>query len=202
MALSIFCRCVPGWGLLAATNFRCAFLRFWAATLALPVLWQVARRLVNGNQSGVVQSGVVQSGVGQGNQTANTIALVTVLLLASNPYQLWYSQEGRCLCHHHLFVVVGNALLAAQCRPWWLAQLAGLSHHRQPGDLLPSVDDFAHPLAHAVVRDRLATGKTSVEGLSVGDCRVNAALSANALVAMGSADGAGQAHRLQLHPTA
>jgi 4-amino-4-deoxy-L-arabinose transferase-like glycosyltransferase len=80
----------PWLSFIGSNEFALRFPSVWAATLALPVLWQVARRLVNGNQSGVVQSGVVQ-----GNQTANTIALVTVLLLASNPYQLWYSQEGK-----------------------------------------------------------------------------------------------------------
>ncbi len=80
----------PWLSFIGSNEFSLRFPSVWAATLALPVLWQVARRLVNGNQSGVVQSGVVQ-----GNQTANTIALVTVLLLASNPYQLWYSQEGK-----------------------------------------------------------------------------------------------------------
>ena len=75
----------PWLSFIGSNEFALRFPSVWAATLALPVLWQVARRLVNGNQSGVVQE----------NQTANTIALVTVLLLASNPYQLWYSQEGK-----------------------------------------------------------------------------------------------------------
>ena len=103
-----------------------SLLSFGLGSNAPACLWQVARRLVNGNQSGVVQSGVGQ-GIDRKHDCAGDSSPA-----ASNPYQL--CTAGRQdVCHHHLFACWQRSL-AARCRRR-LAQLACLSHHCQPGDL-------------------------------------------------------------------
>lgn len=96
-----------GWFQWAGTSeFALRYISVMAGTLTIPLTWQVARRLLgaNGNQSGF--------------WTTQTITpLLTVLFLAVNPYQLWYSQEGKMYT-----LMIALTLVAHWC---WLTGIAG-----------------------------------------------------------------------------
>lgn len=74
-----------GWfHLVGASEFALRYISVMAGTLTIPLTWQVARRLLN-LQGRITLALTVQS----------TTPLLAALLLAVNPYQLWYGQEGK-----------------------------------------------------------------------------------------------------------
>lgn len=73
----------PWLSLVGSSEYALRFPSAVAGTLAIPIFWQVARRLLSGNHSDNDQ-----------NRFA-WLAFGAALLLSGNPYQLWYSQEGK-----------------------------------------------------------------------------------------------------------
>jgi 4-amino-4-deoxy-L-arabinose transferase-like glycosyltransferase len=74
------------------------FPSLMAGVLAVPLLWQISRRLVGGGGA----------------------ALLTSVLLAVNPYALWYSQEGKMYALVLLLVMAANyCLLRAMATGGW-----------------------------------------------------------------------------------
>lgn len=96
-----------GWFQLAgASEFALRYISVMAGTLTIPLTWQVARRLigVKGHPSDF--------------WTTQTITpLLAILFLTVNPYQLWYSQEGKMYT-----LMIALTLLAHWC---WLTGIAG-----------------------------------------------------------------------------
>ncbi|MBX3015877.1 MAG: hypothetical protein KF832_30435 [Caldilineaceae bacterium] len=79
-----------GWFyLVGATEFALRYVSVLAGTLAIPLTWQVARRLCATDRTAAAP-------YTPGALTAQSITpLLAALLLAVNPYQLWYAQEGK-----------------------------------------------------------------------------------------------------------
>lgn len=69
----------PWFALAGTSEYALRYTSALISLLAIGLLWQVARRLLPGNE---------------GLNLANT-PLLAALLLALHPYQLWYSQEGK-----------------------------------------------------------------------------------------------------------
>ncbi len=79
------------WFTLAGTSeFALRYVPVLAGTLTAPLLWQVARRLTPGK----------------------TVPLLAAAFLALNPYQLWYSQEGK------MYTVITALVLLATLFFW------------------------------------------------------------------------------------
>jgi mannosyltransferase len=77
----------PWFWLAGANEFA---LRFPSATfgvLTIPLLWQVTRLLLSSSETSEAHQGRPQRAVG--------VPLLAATLLTFNPYQLWYSQEGK-----------------------------------------------------------------------------------------------------------
>ena len=74
-----------GWFYVAgASEFALRYISVLAGVAAIPLTWQVARRLL----------AVTRSATSTLTMSAVT-PLIAALLLAVNPYQLWYGQEGK-----------------------------------------------------------------------------------------------------------
>lgn len=74
-----------GWFYLAgATEFALRYVSVLAGVAAIPLTWQVARRLLAVGNEEAAPFGMKA-----------VTPLVAALLLAANPYQLWYGQEGK-----------------------------------------------------------------------------------------------------------
>jgi 4-amino-4-deoxy-L-arabinose transferase-like glycosyltransferase len=109
----------PWFSLVGSSEFALRYPSALAGTLAVVLLWQVARRLLPlrplcpspGTPPGL-------PGTPPGQEPAQGAALLAVLLLAFNPYQLWYSQEGKM---YTLLVVL--VLLATWW--WWVGVARG-----------------------------------------------------------------------------
>lgn len=71
--------------LTGAEEFALRYISVLAGTVAIPLTWQVARRLLNGVGA---RSLSVRLGAG-------ALPFLAALLMAVNPYQLWYGQEGK-----------------------------------------------------------------------------------------------------------
>lgn len=69
----------PWIGIMGSSEFATRFISVCCGTLAVAVLWQTARRLLPG----------------AGRRWTANAPLLAALFLAANPYQLWYSQEGK-----------------------------------------------------------------------------------------------------------
>lgn len=80
----------PWFALVGSSEFALRFPSLIASVLSIPLMWQVGRKLMPGS-----------------NKLYNPPLLAT-LLLAANPYQLWYAQEGKMYA-----LVTLMALLAA-----------------------------------------------------------------------------------------
>ncbi|MEZ4870082.1 MAG: glycosyltransferase family 39 protein [Caldilineaceae bacterium] len=89
-----------------ATPFALRYLSVVAGTVAIPLTWLVARRILRGNVAAVDES-----------PRTRWLALGAVLLLAINPYQLWYGQEGKMYT-----LITALALLAHW---FWLKGISG-----------------------------------------------------------------------------
>lgn len=87
--------------LAGATEFTLRYLSVLAGVLTVPLTWQVARRLLGSPGK-----------AGHGFRVAELMPLLAALLLAVNPYQLWYGQEGKMYT-----LMTALALLAHCC---WL----------------------------------------------------------------------------------
>jgi len=70
--------------LAGATEFTLRYLSVVAGALTVPLTWQVARRLLGS-----------PTPTEQRFSLAGLMPLLAALLLAVNPYQLWYGQEGK-----------------------------------------------------------------------------------------------------------
>jgi len=64
--------------LMGTTEFVLRYPSVIAGTLSVPLLWQVARRLLPERHTGVL-----------------AISTAAMMLMAFNPYQVWYGQEGK-----------------------------------------------------------------------------------------------------------
>ncbi len=69
----------PWFALAGTSEYALRYTSALISLLAIGLIWQVARRLLPGN----------------GQLTLANTPLLAALLLALNPYQLWYSQEGK-----------------------------------------------------------------------------------------------------------
>lgn len=69
----------PWFALAGTSEYALRYTSALISLLAIGLIWQVARRLLPGN----------------GRLTLANTPLLAALLLALNPYQLWYSQEGK-----------------------------------------------------------------------------------------------------------
>jgi 4-amino-4-deoxy-L-arabinose transferase-like glycosyltransferase len=69
-----------------ASEYALRYVSVLAGTVAIPLLWQVARRLLTNNQAATATPLGFRGGA---------LPLLAVVLLAINPYQLWYGQEGK-----------------------------------------------------------------------------------------------------------
>lgn len=111
----------PWLSLVGSSEFVLRFPSAVAGTLSVPLLWQVGRELVPVRQPAA----------------GSTTALVAALLLACNPYQVWYAQEGKMYA-----TITCLALLATWCwllgvarggwRPWlgyWLTVTVAMYTH-------------------------------------------------------------------------
>ncbi|MCB0063019.1 MAG: glycosyltransferase family 39 protein [Caldilineaceae bacterium] len=89
------------WFMVAGAGpFALRYLSVCAGTLAIVLTWQVARRLL-----GSVTSSHIQPSLG----TAS-LALLAALLMAINPYQFWYSQEGKMYALITMFALLAHWL--------------------------------------------------------------------------------------------
>jgi len=93
--------------LVGAEAFALRYLSVIAGTVAIPLTWQLSRRLL-------LSPKAQRPAVGFG--TAG-LPLLAALLLAVNPYQLWYGQEGKMYA-----LITTLALLAHWC---WLQGIHG-----------------------------------------------------------------------------
>jgi uncharacterized membrane protein len=82
----------PWFHLVGASEFTLRYPSVLAGVLTIPLLWQVTRRLLFGRQSPVVSG---QSPIANRRSPVSALSLLTCTFLAFNPYQLWYSQEGK-----------------------------------------------------------------------------------------------------------
>ena len=90
--------------LAGATEFALRYISLLAGVLTVPLTWQVARRLLNGDGTKriapqpphptppLIREGTVPRLTRGGGAL---MPLMAALLLAVNPYQLWYGQEGK-----------------------------------------------------------------------------------------------------------
>lgn len=77
----------PWLWLAGANEFALRFPSAAFGVLAIPLLWQVTRLLLSSTEAPAEQQ--------VGRQWAPGVPLLAATLLAFNPYQLWYSQEGK-----------------------------------------------------------------------------------------------------------
>lgn len=102
----------------------------FASTLCIPLLWQVARRLIPPPSGIHAQANSAWRG-------PTWAAALAALLLAVNPYQLWYAQEGKMYALVTCLVLVATwywweGISKGGVRPWvfyWLAVTAGMYSH-------------------------------------------------------------------------
>jgi len=90
----------PWLRLVGSSEFALRYPSLIAGVLSVPLLWQVGRRLMP-----VARTWVTVEEAGGGNAQGRVRSIVTTvihspatlaaLFLAANPYQLWYSQEGK-----------------------------------------------------------------------------------------------------------
>jgi 4-amino-4-deoxy-L-arabinose transferase-like glycosyltransferase len=90
--------------LAGATEFALRYISVLAGVVTVPLTWQVARRLLNGDGTKriapqpphptppLIREGTVPRLTRGGGAL---MPLMAALLLAVNPYQLWYGQEGK-----------------------------------------------------------------------------------------------------------
>ena len=111
----------PWFGLVGTSEFALRYPSVWGSTLAVALTWQIARRLLP----------LTSGGAGR------FVPWAAAALLAANPYQLWYAQEGK------MYAVLTALMLAAHwCwlegirvggwRPWtayWLTVTVALYVH-------------------------------------------------------------------------
>ena len=117
------------------------------------------------------------------------VAWLGALFMAVNPYQVWYGQEGKMYA-----TITALALLATWL--WWrasprrLAVMGRLLGHRECGDVHPPPHGPDHPAAFRLVLAGLAVEQETGAGLWPGAGRVDVAVCAHGLVALGDAGGA------------
>jgi uncharacterized membrane protein len=128
----------PWFNLVGTSEFALRFPSVLAGTLSVALLWQVGRRLAPlRRSSGAAATPDAQNVAAQNGAAQDTVALLAALFLAFNPYQLWYSQEGKMYT-----VTTALVLLATWCwlagigrggwRPWlayWLTVTLGMYTH-------------------------------------------------------------------------
>lgn len=91
----------PWFALVGTSEFALRYPSAMAGTLSVLLTWQVARRLLP------------LTPFGEGKRTAHAqVAWLAALLMACNPYQLWYGQEGK------MYTVITLLVLLATW--WWL----------------------------------------------------------------------------------
>jgi 4-amino-4-deoxy-L-arabinose transferase-like glycosyltransferase len=139
----------PWFSLVGTSEFALRFPSALAGVIAVLLLWQVGRRLLplrpdNSGGRGTVdwRLETVDQKSGSGSQQSTVSSLQSLPLLAAtflafNPYQLWYSQEGKMYT-----VITALVLAAVWCwlagitqggwRPWlayWVIVTLGLYTH-------------------------------------------------------------------------
>lgn len=103
----------PWLSIVGSGEFALRFPSAFFGTLAIPLLWQVARYLLSGNRRRPKLSTAWPNDSDRTGDTIDWIAFAAALLFSANPYQLWYSQEGKMYA-----IITALALLAT----WhWLA---------------------------------------------------------------------------------
>jgi hypothetical protein len=93
----------PWLGLMGSSEFVLRYLSLIFGVLSVPLLWQLARRLMpvararsHGSEEEVTRTSKRRDLTKRPGRKALRLApLIAVVLLAMNPYHLWYSQEGK-----------------------------------------------------------------------------------------------------------
>jgi mannosyltransferase len=88
----------PWFSLVGTSEFALRYPSIWFATLIVPLLWQVARRLAPTMPAATDDAGTPVARSKQQRWWALTMGnapLLAVLFYIANPYQLWYGQEGK-----------------------------------------------------------------------------------------------------------
>jgi len=92
-----------------ASEFALRYISVLAGTAAIPLTWQVARRILGGPTTSSTSAQTGQGQEGEGKRTnavqwsdifriefsLESLSLWAALFMAINPYQLWYGQEGK-----------------------------------------------------------------------------------------------------------
>lgn len=104
----------PWLSIVGSSEFTLRLPSAFFGTLAIPLLWQVARFLLNGNRARAKLSSTGQEHNGEEAADASDwTAFAAALLFASNPYLLWYGQEGK------MYAIITTLSLLATW--YWLA---------------------------------------------------------------------------------
>lgn len=82
----------PWFQLMGTSEFALRFPSAWFATLSIPLLWQLGRRLLPAVRPAKNPS--VDQSTSQPRLWTN-VPMLAALFFAVNPYQLWYGQEGK-----------------------------------------------------------------------------------------------------------
>lgn len=97
----------PWFGLVGTSEFALRYPSALAGTLGVVLTWQVGRRLIPLHLPSANAAAPRRGIMGQ-----DAAALLAALFFAANPYQLWYSQEGK------MYTVISVVALLATW--WWL----------------------------------------------------------------------------------
>ena len=205
----------PWFSLAGTGEFALRFVSALAGTASVALLWQVARLIAPPKRNDRLpddDAGDMPLPADDSGDTPvpamtppDAMYLVPGLaaaFLAVNPYQLWYSQEGK------MYTVVtapgsaGDVVLLARHHGGRLAALAGLPVDGHCGALYAPAANSALPASLALVYDRLAVEPTTLAGLRAGNGRADPALCAHGVVAVGPADRAAADDGFQLHAAA
>ena len=161
----------PWLSLVGSSEFMLRFPSTAAATLSVPLLWQVGRQLLPVRQTGVLL----------------TTALLAALLLAFNPYQVWYAQEGKMYATVTCLALLATwfwlrGIARGGWWPWlgyWLTVTVAHVH--------PPADGGVDPAARNLVRHCLAAKPAPLARVRPGPPGADAALPAHGLVAVDAA---------------
>ena len=106
----------PWFALVGTNEFALRYISALAGTVSVVLLWQVAGRLAPSKYDELIQDGPAGDGESTHRTTVSEAAylapLVAAAFLALNPYQLWYSQEGK------MYTVVTALVLLASWFFW------------------------------------------------------------------------------------
>jgi uncharacterized membrane protein len=102
----------PWFDLVGTSEFALRYPSALAGTLTVLLTWQVARRLLPLIPFAKTEGGAIWAQNNEGANGQPVIAWLAAMLMALNPYQLWYGQEGK------MYTLITMLVLLATW--WWL----------------------------------------------------------------------------------